>query len=105
MLDLKKSGKRLRRSVVLLATGSEERGSDFGMRWILREHPELARRFWAVLTEGGVVEAVSDSDVKYWGTEFAQRRQVEVRLCSPRRERLDELRADVYAFGPKPRPD
>lgn len=95
LLELKKSGRRPRRSLVLLATGSEERGSDVGMKWILREHPELSGRFWAVLTEGGVVEARSPTDLKYWGTEFAQRRHVEVRLCSHRRERLEDLRADL----------
>lgn len=94
-VELKKSGRRPRRSVVLLATGSEERGSDVGMKWILREHPELGGRFWAVLTEGGVVEARSPTDLKYWGTEFAQRRQVEVRLCSHRRQRLEDVRADL----------
>jgi acetylornithine deacetylase/succinyl-diaminopimelate desuccinylase-like protein len=35
MIDLKKSGKPLRRSVLFLATSSEERGSRLGVRWIL----------------------------------------------------------------------
>ena len=96
-LELKNSGRKPRRSLVLLATGSEERGSDVGMKWILREHPELGGRFWAVLTEGGVVEARSPTDLKYWGTEFAQRRHVEVRLCSQRGGRLEDFRADLLA--------
>ena len=91
MIDLKKSGKPLKRSVLFLATSSEERGSRLGVRWILRQHPDLVRSFWAVLTEGGAVEARSRDEIKYWGTEFAQKRNVDVRVCSGDRERLDEL--------------
>ena len=87
---------RPHRSVILLATSGEERGSDLGMRWILREHPELVERFWAVLTEGGVVEARSLEDLKYWGTEIGQKSYVQVWACAPTRERLDELAADLF---------
>ena len=87
---------RPRRSVIFLATGGEERGSDLGMRWILREHPELAERFWAVLTEGGVVEARNLEDVKYWGTEVGQKSYVQVWACAGTRERLEQLAADLF---------
>lgn len=89
---------RPRRSVILLATSSEERGSDLGMRWILREHPELVDRFWAVLTEGGVVEARSLEDLKYWGTEIGQKSYVQVWACAATRERLDQLASDLFEF-------
>jgi acetylornithine deacetylase/succinyl-diaminopimelate desuccinylase-like protein len=105
-IALKGSGRPLRRSVIFLATGSEEHGSDLGMRWVLREHPELVRRFWAVLTEGGIVEARNPQDIKYWGTEIAQRRPVLAVLCSADRARLEELRADLVERGltsPAPR--
>lgn len=94
-LDLAASGRRPRRSVIFLATGSEEVGSDLGTKWILRAHPELAGRFWAFLTEGGVVESLSTSEVKYWGIEFAQKRYVDLILCSPDRERLEGLRREL----------
>jgi len=81
----------LPRSVVLLATSSEETGSELGTRRIVSEHPELTQRFWAVLTEGGVVEAVERHHVKYWGTEFAQKYFVPLLARSPSREPLDEL--------------
>ncbi len=103
---LKRSAKPLRRSVIFLATGSEEHGSDLGMRWVLREHPELVRRFWAVLTEGGIVEARSPSNIKYWGTEVAQRRPVVAIVCSGNPERLEDLRAALVDRGltsPAPR--
>ena len=59
MIDLKKSGAPLARSVLFLATSSEERGSRLGVRHLIQIHPEMVRGFWAVLTEGGVVEARS----------------------------------------------
>jgi acetylornithine deacetylase/succinyl-diaminopimelate desuccinylase-like protein len=92
MIALKKSGRRLKRSVMFLATGGEEYGSFLGTQWILGQHPELVRRFWTVLTEGGTVEARTRSDIKYWGTEFAQKHFVEVAICSPDKKPLEDLR-------------
>jgi acetylornithine deacetylase/succinyl-diaminopimelate desuccinylase-like protein len=92
MIDLKKSGVPLKRSVLFLATSSEERGSRLGVRRIIRLHPEMVRGFWAVLTEGGAVEARARDDIKYWGTELAQKRFVDVTLCGGDRQQLEDLR-------------
>jgi len=92
-------GRRPRRSVIVLVTTGEERGSDLGMRWVLREHPELVERFAVVLTEGGSVEGRTQEDFKYWGTEFAQRRFFQVWLCSPNRQRLIELEGEMRREG------
>jgi acetylornithine deacetylase/succinyl-diaminopimelate desuccinylase-like protein len=100
MIDLKKSGARLERSVLFLATSSEERGSRLGVRRLIQLHPRMVRGFWAVLTEGGVVEARSREDVKFWGTEFAQKRYADLIVCSGDRERLEQLREDLLALGP-----
>lgn len=89
---------RPKRSLIFLATSSEERGSDLGLRRVLREHPALVDRFWAVLTEGGVVEARSLESLKYWGTEIGQRRFPELTACAPTRERLAQLAEDLAAF-------
>ncbi len=91
MIGLKKSGKPLERSVLFLATSSEERGSRLGVRRLIRLHPEMVRNFWAVLTEGGAVEARSREDIKYWGTEFGQKRFVDVTVCGSDRKQLDDL--------------
>jgi acetylornithine deacetylase/succinyl-diaminopimelate desuccinylase-like protein len=93
MISLQKSGRRLKRSVMFLATGGEEYGSFLGTQWILREHPELVHRMWAVLTEGGTVEARTRSDIKYWGTEFAQKHFVDVSICAAEKQPLQDLRA------------
>ncbi|MGB5296839.1 MAG: M20/M25/M40 family metallo-hydrolase [Thermoanaerobaculia bacterium] len=94
-IELKQSGKRPARSVIFLATGSEEVGSELGARWILAQHPELVERFWVVLTEGGVVEAITHEVVKYWGIEFGQKQYAEAWACSSSRERLEQLAMDI----------
>lgn len=85
------------RSVIFLATADEEGSSRLGTRWMLREHPELAERFDVVLTEGGVVEPLRLSTVKYWGIETAQKRFAAGEACSPDRARLVQLREELRA--------
>lgn len=89
------TGKPPGRSLIFLATSSEETGSDPGTRHILANRPELVRRFWAVLTEGGVLEAPWVGEVKYWGTSFAQKQFLEVAATSPSAERLEQLRVTL----------
>ena len=100
MIDLAKSGRPLRRSVLFLATGDEEAGdSRLGAQWVIRRRPEMVHDFWAVLTEGGTVEARSRSDVKYWGTEIGQKHFAKLTVCSDSRERLEELRRSLLDRG------
>jgi acetylornithine deacetylase/succinyl-diaminopimelate desuccinylase-like protein len=98
------SGRKPLRSVIFLATGSEEVGSELGTRWVLERHPELTERMWAVLTEGGVVEPVSRTEIKYWGVEFAQRRYADVIACAGEIEPLLELRRDLAAWSQQAAP-
>ena len=100
MIDLKKSGRPLRRSVLFLATGDEEAGdSRLGAQWVIRHRPEMVHDFWAVVTEGGTVEARSRSDVKYWGTEIGQKHFAKLTVCSDSRERLEDLRRFLLDRG------
>ncbi len=77
-----RTGERPRHSVILLATSSEETGSELGAQWVLHQQPDLVRRFWVVLTEGGVLEATERGHIKYWGHAFAQKVFVNVLACS-----------------------
>ena len=95
LVELKRSGARPRRTVVFLATSGEETGSEHGTAWLLRERADLLRNSWGVLTEGGVVEARTTDDIKYWGTENAQKRYVRLLLCSPSRQRLKTVLDDL----------
>jgi acetylornithine deacetylase/succinyl-diaminopimelate desuccinylase-like protein len=99
MLELKRSGVRPRRTVVFLATSGEETGSDRGTAWLLRERAARLQNSWGVLTEGGVVEARSVDDIKYWGTENAQKRYVRLLACSRSRQRLETLISDLRWQG------
>lgn len=103
MIDLKEEsgrrGRQLQRSVLFLATSSEERGSRLGVRRILAEDPERVRSFWAVLTEGGVVEARARDEIKFWGTEIGQKRYVDLLVRSPERAPLDQLRQRLKEAG------
>lgn len=98
LLDEVGPGGKPARSVILLATSGEESGSDEGMRWLLRHRPDLTERFAVVLTEGGAVEGRSGDDLKFWGTEFVQRRIVDVSLCGPRAA-LETLSSDLSTLG------
>ncbi len=97
LIALKKSGQPLRRSVIFLATSSEETGSDLGVRWLLRERPELVSRFGLVLTEGGFLETRSRDDIKYWGIEIGQKHYVDLIICGSDREPLEQIREYLAA--------
>lgn len=100
MVDLKKRGVPLEHSVLFLATSSEERGSRLGVRRIIQLHPEMVHNFWAVLTEGGVVEARARDQIKFWGTEFAQKRYADLIVCADDAQRLEDLRKTLREIGP-----
>jgi acetylornithine deacetylase/succinyl-diaminopimelate desuccinylase-like protein len=96
---LARSGRPPRRSVLFLATNGEESGSELGTRWVIAKRPALVRSFWAVLTEGGAVELRTAGDVKYWGTEFAQRRYLDLTVCAGDRESLEDFARALAARG------
>lgn len=97
MLELKRSGRPLGRSLTLLATGDEERQGPLGIRFLLGQHPEWKSRFWGVLTEGGAIEATDLQEARYWGTEFAQKMLVEIKVCDRDRGRLEDLVEELRA--------
>jgi acetylornithine deacetylase/succinyl-diaminopimelate desuccinylase-like protein len=90
-------GRKPARSVLLLGTSGEEHGSELGARWLLAQHPELFENVWAVLTEGGILEATSRESVKYWGLSTAQKWFIEVQACAPSLQRLEDLNEDLGA--------
>lgn len=83
------------RTVSLIATAEEERGSELGIRWVLWQRPDWFEATWAVLTEGGLVEARTLSDPKYWGIETGQRTFVFYEACASSRTRLELFRHDL----------
>ena len=100
MIDLKKSGKPLSARCSSSPPAARSTAAGWACAASCAQHPELVRSFWAVLTEGGVVEARSRDEIKYWGTEFAQKRYVDLLVCADDRERLDDLRRTCSSVGP-----
>ena len=96
---LASSDRKPQRSVIFLATGSEEIGSQLGTRWILDQHPEILDRAWAVLTEGGVLEPKSMEEIKYWGIEFAQKRYIEGFMCGASEEQLEAMARNIIPWA------
>jgi acetylornithine deacetylase/succinyl-diaminopimelate desuccinylase-like protein len=101
LLDLARANRRPRRSLLLLATSGEERGSVLGSKWIVEQHPELVERMWAVLTEGGVVEAKGPGMVKYWGIERLQKAYATLTVCGSDRAALESLRNIINGRTPE----
>ena len=97
--ELARRGRPPSRSVLFLATNGEESGSELGTRWVIETRPALVRRFWAVLTEGGAVEVRSAGDVKYWGTELAQKRYLDLTVCSGDRAALEDFARTLAERG------
>lgn len=98
-VELKRTGVTPDRSVIFLATSSEEVGSDLGTQWVLREHPELRDRMWGVLTEGGILETRDLDNFKFWGIEVVQKTFVDILVCHEHREPLEALRQDLQETG------
>jgi acetylornithine deacetylase/succinyl-diaminopimelate desuccinylase-like protein len=90
---------RPRRTVRLIATSSEESGSDLGMDRVVRMRPEILDGAFAFLTEGGFVEPTDLDTIKYWATEVGQKRAVWVELCHGDRAALEAIRADLLPLS------
>jgi acetylornithine deacetylase/succinyl-diaminopimelate desuccinylase-like protein len=94
-----REGRRPKRSLLFLQTSSEETGGDVGTGHVLDEHPELVARFGTVLTEGGVIEALNPSEIKYWGIEFAQKQFAKTTVCASDRAALESVAALLRETG------
>jgi len=73
VLTLKRQGARLKRPVRFLAVADEEAGSDYGVEWLDREHPELLDAAF-VINEGGYgAEAYLGSERPLFGVSMAEK--------------------------------
>jgi acetylornithine deacetylase/succinyl-diaminopimelate desuccinylase-like protein len=73
VLTLKRLGARLRRPVRFLAVADEEAGSEYGVEWLDREHPELLEGAF-VINEGGYgAEAYLGSERPLFGVSTAEK--------------------------------
>ena len=57
---LKRLGKKLNRDVIFLATADEEAGGNYGVGWLINNHPEIFKNVGFLLNEGGSGRIVND---------------------------------------------
>lgn len=79
-LNLHASGRELNRDVVFLATADEEAGGEFGVGWLIENHPEIFQGAGILLNEGGGGSR-SDGEVIF-GVEVTQKVPVWLRLTA-----------------------
>lgn len=91
-LKLYQSGQSLNRDVVFLATADEEAGGEFGVGWLIDNHPEIFEGAGILLNEGGGGSRSSAGDVAF-GVEVTQKVPVWLRLEA----------VDVPGHGSSPR--
>ena len=73
LLTLKRQGVKLRRPVRFLAVADEEAGSDYGVEWLDREHPEVLDGAF-VINEGGYgAESYLGSERPLFGVSMAEK--------------------------------
>lgn len=91
-LSLHRSGVKLNRDVIFLATADEEAGGLFGVGWLIDNHPEIFEGVGFLLNEGG--GGSRDDDEIVFGVEVTQKVPVWLRLNA----------IDIPGHGSSPRP-
>jgi acetylornithine deacetylase/succinyl-diaminopimelate desuccinylase-like protein len=79
-LALQRSGLRLERDVIFMATADEEAGGMFGAGWLVENRPEIFEDVGYLLNEGG--SGVESGDQKWFQVELAQKRPYWLRLTA-----------------------
>ena len=88
----------LRRPVIYLATCAEEADFEAGSKWILERFPERFPPGSVMLTEGGIVEMLTDQ-TRFVGIEVGQKAYARFQVAVPP-DRRGALEADLQACIP-----
>lgn len=83
--------------VVFLAVADEERGSAYGMRWLLEHRPDVVDGIRYGLNEGGIVEVEAET-VSYFGIEIGSKQFTSVRLQAKSKEALAAARIALEPY-------
>lgn len=83
--------------LVFLATADEETGSEFGMRWIVANRPDVLADIAYGITEGGITE-MNGEEMVYFGIEIGGKQMVDVDVVASSAETLRELRVALEPF-------
>jgi acetylornithine deacetylase/succinyl-diaminopimelate desuccinylase-like protein len=79
-LSLYRSGIALNRDVIFLATADEEAGGEFGVGWLIKNHPEIFADVGILLNEGG--GGNQDNEDLVFAVEVTQKVPVWLRLTA-----------------------
>lgn len=91
MADLAARGRTPEHDLVFLATADEETGSDYGMKWIVENRPDLLEGVAYGISEGGVTEMMSER-MTYFGIEIGGKQVVQVTVIGDSAEAVDAAR-------------
>ncbi len=96
-LRLARTRREPERDVAFLAVADEERGSAFGMRWIIDHRRDLLQGIRYALNEGGVTESLAEK-ITYFGIEIGTKQVITYDLVAPTREQLQRARIALEPY-------
>ena len=79
-INLHRQGKKLNRDVIFIGAADEESGGNFGVGWLVKNHPEIFEGAGLLLNEGGSGYKSNDSIV--FSVEITQKVPVWLRLTA-----------------------
>jgi len=97
LVDVARSGRPPEHDLAFLATADEETGSEYGMRWILANRPDVLEGIRYGITEGGVTEMQTER-MTYFGIEVGGKQEVELTLEGNDVETLRKARIALEPF-------
>lgn len=95
-VDLARSGRPPAHDLVFLATADEETGSEYGMRWLLANRPDVFEGVKYGITEGGVTEMMTER-MTYFGIEVGGKQRV---VHTVEGSDLESMREARFALEP-----
>jgi acetylornithine deacetylase/succinyl-diaminopimelate desuccinylase-like protein len=96
-IDVAKSGRMPEHDIVFLAVADEEKGGEYGTRWLIRNRPDVFQGCRYVIGEGGITE-VQKEEPTYFGIEIGAKEITDLQLNAPTREQLQRVRIALEPY-------
>ncbi|MEO8034420.1 MAG: M20/M25/M40 family metallo-hydrolase, partial [Acidobacteriota bacterium] len=103
-LDIARSGRVPEHDIIFLATADEERGSKYGLLWLLEHRPDVFQGVRYAINEGGITETARE-ELSYFGVEIGSKLMVSVRLRAKTRDQLRRARIALEPWITRDEPD
>lgn len=82
MLMIKRSGVKLDRDIIFIATPDEEVGGEFGAGWFKKNHADLVKDAEFLLNEGSGVDSDANGKPIYWAVDVAEKNPLWLKLTA-----------------------